>query len=219
MGVWYSSSNVLVVVGGGSGSNISLEHASGGVEDSFSWLNEMSVVSPGDTGWGDMSDVTSGEWKWSSSVSWKNLSEGVLDRVVIVGWVSSIGVVNTTGSGMVPSVNLSDTSSVGKSILEWLVSSSILLIFPSTVEISLWSLSLLTDVNMTVLELLNLMLRVWDGGIGLPDWVEDLGSISNLVCSGNWNVDWRNSSGMGSLAGSNNSITKVWQKWNILGMS
>ena len=174
MGVWYSSSNVLVVVGGGSGSNISLEHASGGVEDSFSWLNEMSIISPGDTGWGDMSDVTSGEWKWSSSVSWKNLSEGVLDRVVIVGWVSSIGVVNTTGSGMVPSVNLSDTSSVGKSILEWLVSSSILLIFPSTVEISLWSLSLLTDVNMTVLELLNLMLRVWDGGIGLPDWIEDL---------------------------------------------
>ena len=219
MGVWYSCSKVLVVVSGGSGSNISLEHASGGVEDSFSWLNEMSIISPGDTGWGDMSDVTSGEWKWSSSVSWKNLSEGVLDRVVIVGWVSSIGVVNTTGSGMVPSVNLSDTSSVGKSILEWLVSSSILLIFPSTVEISLWSLSLLTDVNMTVLELLNLMLRVWDGGIGLPDWVEDLGSISNLVCSGNWNVDWRNSSGMGSLAGSNNSVTKVWQKWNILGMS
>lgn len=111
---------------------------------------------------------------------------------------------------MGPSVNLSDTTSVFEGILEWLVWSSILLVFPSSVEISLWSLSLVTDVNMTVLKLLNLMLMVWDGGVGLPYWVEDLGSVSNLVGSGNWNVDWRNSSGMGSLAGSNNSVTKVW---------
>jgi len=189
VGVWYSSSNVLVVVSGGSGSSITLEHASGGIEDSFSWLNEMSIVSPGDTGWGDMSDVTSGEWKWGSGVSWENLSEGVLDGVVIVGWHSGIGVVNTTGSGMVPSINFSNTTTVGKSILEWLVWSSILLVFPSWVEISLWSISLFTDVNMTVLKLLNLMLGVWDGGIGLPDWVEDLGSISYHVSSCNWNMD------------------------------
>jgi len=174
VGVWYSSSNILVVVSGGSGSNISLEHTSGSVEDSFSWLNEMSIISPGDTGWGDMSDVTSGEWEWGSGVSWELLSEGVLDGVVIVSWVSSIGVVNTSGSFMVPSINLSNTTTVGESILEWLVWSSILLVFPSWVEISLWSISLSTDVNMTVLKLLNLMLSVWDDGIGLPDWVEDL---------------------------------------------
>jgi hypothetical protein len=174
VGVWYSSSNIFVVVSGGSGSNISLEHTSGSVEDSFSWLNEMSIISPGDTGWGDMSDVTSGEWEWGSGVSWELLSEGVLEGVVIVSWVSSIGVVNTSGSGMVPSINFSNTTTVGKSILEWLVWSSILLVFPSWVEISLWSISLPTDVNMTVLKLLNLMLRVWDDGIGLPDWVEDL---------------------------------------------
>ena len=174
VGVWYSSSNFLVVVSGGSGSSITLEHTSGGVEDSFSWLNEMSTVSPGDTGWGDMSNITSSEWKWGSGVSWENLSECVLDGVVIVGWVSRIGVVNSTGSGMVPSINLSYTTTVGKSILEWLVRSSILLVFPPRVEISLWSISLFTDVNMTVLKLLNLMLRVWDDGICLPHWVEDL---------------------------------------------
>ena len=132
------------------------------------WLNPMSsVITKVNTGWGNVIDSSSSLRNWVSGIV---LSKGV----VIVSWVSSIGVVNTSGSFMVPSINLSNTTTVGESILEWLVWSSILLVFPSWVEISLWSISLSTDVNMTVLKLLNLMLSVWDDGIGLPDWVEDL---------------------------------------------
>ena len=63
------------------------------------------------------------------------------------------------------------------------------------------------------------MFSVWNHGGGLPYWVENLRSISNCVWSGDCNVDWGNSSGIGTFAGSNNGVTQIGQKWDILGMS
>lgn len=182
------------------------------VDVNWLWLNPMSsVITKVDSGWGNVIDSTSSLGNWISGIV---LSK----RVVVVSWESFNSVVNTTWSIVGPRVHGAILSSVGKGILEWLVSSTILLILPLHVEITSWTNSLLSHVDMVVLQLLNLMLSVWDDGVGLPDWVVDLGLLNWSWVSSKWvwNWNWGVLSDMWTLAGSDNSIAQVSLKWNDL---
>ena len=138
-----------------------------------------SVITEVDTSWGDVIDSSSSLRNW---VSTANLSK----RVVIVSWEGYNSVVNSSWSIMGPWVDSSGLTAVGEGILEWLKARVILLIFPLHVEITSWTNGLLRHINMAVLELLNLMLTIWDHGVGLPDWVVNLGFLNWSWDSSKW---------------------------------
>jgi len=208
--------------GGWASSSVIDEHASGSVEHSLGWLNEMSSVSPGNTSWSNVGDSTSGSILWSSSVSWKDLASSGFDGVVIVGWHSINSVVNASWSLRVPRLagHWRGARNSGDSKLEWLFWCTSLFVFPPVREISHWSDGLISSVNVSVLELLNLMLMVWDVKVRLPNWIVDLGSFLWHIWSSDWWwVNWSHSRSMWALAGSNNSVTQISLKWDSLASS
>ena len=89
-------------------------------------------------------------------------------------------------------------------------------------EVTLWSIGLLSHVNLSVLELLNLMLSIWDGGRCFPDWVEDSGSLNWGWVSGNWVWGWwkwGSPCGGSTLAGGDDGIAQIIIEGNLLSVS
>lgn len=171
-------------------------------------MSEVSTISPGDTGSCGVWHTARLAWDVSKGSSWV--------RVVVVNWESSVGVVDSTSSGVVPLVNSGSLTSISKGILEWLIWGAVLVIFPLHVKVSVRALSLATLVNNTVLELSNLMFRVWDDSVSFPDWVVDLGWLLYGVWSNDWSWHWGVSGGIGSLAGGDDGIAQIVLKWNSL---
>ena len=168
-------------------------------------MSEVSSISPRDTCW---SHVVHSSGSDSSDPSW------VLGVSVIVVRGDCASHVESSWSGVVPRMK---SSSISFDIwLEWLITSTVLIVSPVGVEVSKWSNGLVSSVNLSVLQLLHLMLSVWDINMSFPNWIINCRSCLWSWWSSHWIHYWGISCNMRSLASSNNSITQIIFQWNDL---